>query len=294
MTTAKTLMVLAAGIGSRYGGLKQIDPVGPNGEIVLDYSVFDALRAGFDRVVFVIRKDIESDFRSAIGSRFESRMDTEYAFQQLDLVPAGFTIPPERRKPWGTGHAVLVARHLIDGPFAVINADDFYGAASYRLLADFLNRVEVARPASFAMVGFRLMDTLSEHGTVSRGVCECDKDSRLIRIDERPAIRKQDVGPLYTGDESTSMNFWGFTPQIFEAIEKQFRDFLRDHGSEPKSELYIPAVVDTMIRRGEAVADVIPGGGPWFGITYKEDKPAVMTGIRRLIDEGHYPSPLWT
>ncbi len=294
MTTNKTLLVLAAGIGSRYGGLKQIDPVGPNGEIVLDYSVFDALRAGFDRVVFVIRKDIESDFRSAIGSRFESRMDTDYAFQELTAVPAGFIVPPERQKPWGTGHAVLVARDRISGPFAVINADDFYGAASYRLLAAFLNQSAETKPAHYAMVGFRLLDTLSEHGTVSRGVCECDKDSRLIRIIEQPAIRKQDVKSLYTGDESTSMNFWGFTTQLFDPLERQFADFLRNHGQEPKSELYIPAVVDTMIQRGEAAVDVIPGGGPWFGITYKEDKPAVMAGIRQLIEQGHYPRQLWT
>lgn len=297
-----TLLVLAAGIGSRYGGLKQIDSIGPHGETILDYSLFDATRAGFDRVVFVIRRDIESDFREAIGKRFESITDVAYSFQELDRVPAGFTVSPTRKKPWGTGHAVLVGEDVVSSSFGVINADDFYGADSYRVLAEFLRNARDDRRAHYAMVGFRLRNTLSEHGHVSRGICDCDDASflrgiteytRIFKRGEAAAHEEEDgASRAFTGDECVSMNMWGFTPSIFGHLQRQFGAFLESRGQEDKSEFYLPAVVDALTAEGQADVRVLTTTANWFGVTYREDKPVVENHIRRLIQEGHYPERL--
>ncbi len=299
-----SLVILAAGMGSRYGGLKQIDPVGPTGETILDYSIYDALRAGFSRVVFVIRRDIESAFREAVGRRFEERVDVDYAFQELDLVPPGFTVPAGREKPWGTAHAVLAAASAVTTPFAVINADDFYGAESYAVLADFLDRAGDNDRAHYALVGFKLRHTLSEHGHVARGICTCDDELYLKAVTERTKIVKRGDAAIHvddegiehplSGDEWVSMNMWGFTPSYFRHAQEQFADFLNARGHEAKSELYIPYVVDQLIARGQADVRILPSTSPWFGVTYREDKPTVVSHIRKLVDAGRYPAPLWT
>jgi UTP-glucose-1-phosphate uridylyltransferase len=287
-----TLVVLAAGMGSRYGGLKQIDPVGPGGETVLDYAVFDALRAGFTRVVFVIRRDFEALFRENIGGRYAGRATVDYVFQALDALPAGFAVPAGREKPWGTGHAVWCAREAIAGDFAVINADDFYGADSFKRLGQFLGR---ARGGAFAMVGFRLANTLSEHGTVARGVCSADESGMLRTVVERTGIDPKDVGPglTYSGEEIVSLNCWGFTPALFAGLDRQFREFLTRRINEPKAEFYLPAAVSAMIERGEATVRVLPTESSWFGVTYREDKPRVQAAIAALVQAGRYPGRLW-
>lgn len=288
-----TLVVLAAGMGSRYGGLKQIDPVGPGGETVLDYAVFDALRAGFTRVVFVIRKDFEDLFRNAIGARYAGRATVDYVFQSLDALPPGFTVPAGREKPWGTGHAVWCAREALSGDFAVINADDFYGADSFQRLAQFLAR---ARGGAFAMVGFRLANTLSEHGTVARGICTSDEAGMLRTVVERTGIDPKDVGPghAFSGEEIVSLNCWGFTPALFAGLDRQFREFLKTRAHEPKAEFYLPAAVSAMIERGEATVRVLPTESSWFGVTYREDKPRVEASIAALVQAGRYPAKLWS
>jgi UTP-glucose-1-phosphate uridylyltransferase len=287
-----TLVVLAAGMGSRYGGLKQIDPVGPSGETVLDYAVFDALRAGFTRVLFVIRRDFEDLFREKIGTRYAGRATVDYVFQSLDALPPGVTTPAGREKPWGTGHAVWCAREAITGDFAVINADDFYGADSFKRLAQFLSR---ARGGAFAMVGFRLANTLSEHGTVARGICTSDESGMLRSVVERTGIDPKEVGPglTYSGEEIVSLNCWGFTPALFTGLDRQFREFLAARGNEPKAEFYLPAAVSAMIERGEATVRVLPTESSWFGVTYREDKPRVEASITALVQAGRYPAKLW-
>ena len=289
-----TLVVLAAGMGSRYGGLKQIDPVGPAGETVLDYAVFDALRAGFTRVVFVIRRDFESVFREKIGGRYADRASVDYVFQSVDALPPGFTLPANREKPWGTGHAVWCAREAISGNFAVINADDFYGADSFSQLARFLGERKTTTP-EFAMVGFRLANTLSEHGTVARGVTTASSSGELSSIVEETGIAAEDVGVgrKFSGREIVSMNCWGFTPALFPGLDAQFREFLAARGSELKAEFYLPAAVSTMISRGEAEVRVLPTDSTWFGITYRDDKPRVEVAIAELVHAGRYPSKLW-
>ncbi len=279
-------------MGSRYGGLKQIDPVGPGGETVLDYAVFDARRAGFDRVVFVIRRDFEALFREKIGARYAGRMAVDYVFQALDALPAGFAAPAGREKPWGTGHAVWCAREAVAGNFAVINADDFYGADSFARLAQFLGGASGGR---FAMVGFRLANTLSEHGTVARGVCGVAADGTLQSIVEQTGIAPADVGAggAYSGDEIVSMNCWGFTPALFAGLDAQFRQFLAARGGEPKAEFYLPAAVSALIAGGEATARVLPTESAWFGVTYREDKPRVEAAIAGLVAAGRYPGKLW-
>ncbi len=288
-----SLVVLAAGMGSRYGGLKQIDPVGPSGETVLDYAVFDALRAGFTRVVFVIRRDFEALFRETIGSRYSGRIAVDYVFQSLDQVPPGFAVPAGREKPWGTGHAVWCARAALPENFAVINADDFYGADSFAQLARFLGAAQGPR---FAMVGFRLANTLSEHGAVSRGVVVAAADGALRSIVETHGITAAEVGPgrRYSGDEFASMNCWGFTPALFAGLEEQFQSFLRERANEPKAEFYLPAVVSAMVAKNEASARVLPTESAWFGITYREDKPRVQAAIAALVQAGRYPARLGT
>jgi NDP-sugar pyrophosphorylase family protein len=290
-----TLVVLAAGMGSRYGGLKQVDPVGPAGESVLDYAVYDALRAGFTRVVFVIRRDFETLFREKIGVRYAGRADVDYVFQAMDALPAGVQPPAGREKPWGTGHAVWCARGAITGNFAVINADDFYGADSFVQLARFLEQRESSR-TEFAMVGFKLANTLSEHGTVARGVTTTDANDELRTVVEQTGIAASDVGDgrKYSGNEIVSMNCWGFTPAVFAGLDVQFREFLATRSEDAKSEFYLPAAVSTMIGKGEAKVRVLPTESTWFGVTYREDKPRVEAEISALIRAGRYPATLWT
>ncbi len=308
-----TLLVLAAGMGSRYGGLKQIDPVGPGGETVLDYAVFDAVRAGFGRVVFVIRRDFEAIFREQVGAKYAGRIAVDYVFQSLDALPSGRRPPLGREKPWGTGHAVWCARGVIRENFAVINADDFYGANSFVQLANFLGgagrgtapaRGAVA-PVEFAMVGFRLDRTLSENGAVARGVCTV-ASGHLRAIVEQTGLHATDVGPgqKFGGDETVSMNCWGFTPEIFPALDEQlqaFLDFPAQGGAVPaaaavdplKGEFYLPAAVAAMMGKGEAVVRVLPTVGTWFGVTYREDKPRVQAAVAELVRSGAYPAKLF-
>jgi NDP-sugar pyrophosphorylase family protein len=288
---APTLLVLAAGMGSRYGGLKQIDPVGPSGETVLDYAVHDAIRAGFGEVVFVIRREFEGAFTSAVTAKYARAIAVRTVFQSADDLPPGFDVPAGRERPWGTGHAVWCAREALGGPFAVINADDFYGASSFSLLATFL---EGAVGARFGMVGFRLGNTLSESGTVSRGVCRV-QGGRLVSITEERSIARADVGPgrRFAGDEITSMNCWGFTPALFGGLDEGLKAFLAASGSDPKAEYYLPAAVSGLVAEGSATVDVIPSGDSWFGITYREDRPAVAAAIRALVDKGAYPARLF-
>lgn len=294
--TQPTLLVLAAGMGSRYGGLKQLDPVGPSGETILDYAVFDAIRAGFGRVVFVIRRDFEEAFRSAVLGRYAGRIGVDVVFQALDALPGGFAPPAGREKPWGTGHAVWCAREAIDGPFAVIGADDFFGRDAFERLAVFLRGSALAGRgvADLCMVGYRLDRTLSEHGSVSRGVCEVGADGYLVRITERTAIEPSQLGRGdLRGDEVVSMNCFGFTPAVFAALERDLRAFLAARAGEPKSEFYLPSAVTGMISRGEARVRVLPTTAEWFGVTNREDRPRVVAALGRLVDGGDYPKSLF-
>jgi hypothetical protein len=300
-----TLLVMAAGIGSRYGGLKQIDPVGPNGEIVIDYSVYDALQAGFDRIVFIIRKEIKGAFRAKIGRAIESRVETDYVLQELDRLPAGFALPAGRTKPWGTGHAILCGRNSVVTPFAVINADDFYGRTAFSALAGHLrNAADSGGMYDYAMVGYVLENTLSEHGHVARGVCEAGPDGCLIDIRERQNVRGFPDGVKYTGDGGAwvevpagsfvSMNIWGFTPSLFGELEARFPAFLRERRADIlKAEFLIPEVVGSLVREGKARVRVLPTGEKWFGVTYPEDRPRVQAAIREIVARGVYPENLW-
>ena len=296
--TKPTLLVLAAGMGSRYGGLKQIDPVGPSGETIIDYSIYDAMRAGFGRLVFVIRRDIESQFRELVGSRFESRLGVEYVFQELADLPEGFSVPDGRTKPWGTTHAILMASNTIREPFAAINADDFYGRRSYELLAQHL----VSGTSDYAMVGFILRNTLSDFGSVARGVCQVDENGYLRAVTELTKVERDGSGARdssgsdvirLTGDEPVSMNLWGFTPAIFPQLQTEFEKFLREHGNELKSECYIPSTVGDLVRAGAARVKVLRTDAPWFGVTYREDRPRVVESVRDLVARGEYPAKLW-
>jgi NDP-sugar pyrophosphorylase family protein len=282
-----SLVVLAAGMGSRYGGLKQLDPVGPNGEILLDYSVADALRAGFNKVIFVIRREMLDLFRETVGCRYEGKIAVEYAFQELEPLPEGRVSPPGRTKPWGTGHAVLAAASLLQNPFAVINADDYYGAAGFSALAEFLTSSSFG---DYAMVGYRLDKTLSDFGTVSRGICRADAGGHLIDITERTAIQKTPDGivaqgnpaVLLKGDEPTSMNFWGLMPDFPEKLERLFEEFLEERGDDPKAEFYLPAAVSSLIETGEATVRLLHSSDPWFGLTYPEDRQLVAEALKKL------------
>lgn len=296
-----TLFVLAAGMGSRYGGLKQIDGLGPSGETIMDYSVYDALRAGFGKVVFVIRKDFEEAFRKAVISKYADKVPCEVCFQSVDSVPEGCTFNPERTKPWGTNHAVLMAKGLINEPFAVINADDFYGRESFQVLADYLKSVEGTK-GKYCMVGYRVANTLSENGSVSRGVCATDENGYLTDVVERTKIEKVGDKIIYTEDgvdteispnSPVSMNMWGFTPEYFDYVEKAFVEFLKTRGQELKSEFYIPTLVNDMIRSGEATCKVLDTTSKWFGVTYAEDRPQVVMKINNLVKEGVYPEKLF-
>jgi UTP-glucose-1-phosphate uridylyltransferase len=294
-----TLLVLAAGLGSRYGGLKQIDPVGPNGETIIDYSIFDALRAGFGKLVFIIRRDIEQAFKESVGARFEKQAPVDYVFQEIDMLPPGFSVPEGRTKPWGTTHAVLTAAGYIHEPFAVINADDFYGEESYRALAQHLQ----SGTADYAMAGFILRNTLSDFGAVSRGVCQVNGDSYLQEVVELTKIERDgefaksiDAAgneTRLTGDEMVSMNMWGFTPQIFGQLHEQFQKFLALNHMEMRSECYLPTAVNELVLSGQARVKVLRSKDSWFGVTSREDRSRVVECIRGLIDEGSYPKRLW-
>jgi NDP-sugar pyrophosphorylase family protein len=297
--TPPALLVLAAGMGNRYGGLKQIDPVGPGGETIIDYSIYDALRAGFGKVVFVIRKDIEQAFKQAVGARFGRHIAVEYVFQELGKLPLGFSVPAGRTRPWGTLHAILMAADAISEPFAVINADDFYGSEGYRVLAQHLQ----SGTADCGMVGFVLRNTLSDFGTVSRGVCRLDADDFLQGIVELTNIgpngmhaRNTDsTGRITTlsGDEVVSMNMWGFTPHIFGQFREQFQKFLELDGSDVQSESYLPSTVNELILGGQVRVKVLRTNDSWAGVTYREDHPRVVQTIRHLIDHRNYPTRLW-
>ena len=297
-----TLFVLAAGMGSRYGGLKQLDGLGPNGETIMDYSIYDAIHAGFGKVVFVIRRVFEQDFREKIVSKYIDRIPVELVFQELDSLPAGFTVPEGREKPWGTNHAVLVGKDVIHEPFAVINADDYYGRESFKVLADYLRSIE-GTEGKYAMVGYRLANTLSESGTVARGVCEKDERGFLTTITERTKILREEDGVIrfIEGEEKTalaeetpvSMNMWAFTPDYFRHSEDYFITFLKDHGQELKSEFYIPLMVDILIHSGKATCRVLDTPSKWFGVTYATDRPQVVAKFAELVKKGIYPSPLF-
>ena len=297
-----TLVVLAAGMGSRYGGLKQVDPVGPSGEAILDYSVFDAIRGGFGKIVFVIRKDFEAEFREKVGAKYAGVVPVEYCFQDLADIPAPFAVPEGRTKPWGTAHATRAARGAVREPFAVINADDFYGRDAMAKLGTFLAAVD---PASlhFAMVGYKLELTLSENGSVARGICSVAPDGTLRGVTEMTKLvraggvaenREAEANPAKVPlDARVSMNCWGFTPRLFEELEARFAAFLAARGGEMKSEWYIPFVVDELIKEGKADCAVLPTDSSWFGVTYREDKPYVMAEIKKLVDAGEYPATLF-
>jgi len=287
-----TLVILAAGLGSRYGGLKQIDPVGPGGETMLDYAVFDALRAGFSRIVFVIRRDIEGAFRENIGAKYAGRAEVDYVFQSPEDLPARFQPNAGRTKPLGTGHAVWCARKCVREPFAVINADDFYGTDSFRRLGAFLT--EAGPTDEFAMVGFRLAGTLSENGGVARGICSVDGGS-LNAIDERTGITPADVGPgrIYSGEETVSMNCWGFTTALFPALESELSAFLASKGTDPAAEFYLPVAISAMIGKKAVRVLVLAASSPWFGVTYRDDKPRVAAAIAGLVRQRLYPAKLF-
>jgi hypothetical protein len=302
-----TLLVLAAGMGSRYGGLKQLDPVGPSGETILDYSVYDAIQAGFGKVVFVIRRDFEEAFRKFAAEKYQGRIDVDFAFQDIADLPGGRTPPPGRAKPWGTAHAVRAARDVVDAPFAMINADDFYGRDPFRKLAAFLSGLSASREPQpvekICMAGFPLSQTLSENGSVARGICDVTHDGQLRAIVERTKIARDERGVFnaepdgsrldLTGDEAVSMNFWGFTPALFTLMEGQFAEWLDAHGQEEKAEWYIPFVVNTLLAQGRATVDVLPVASRWFGVTYREDRPGTVAAINALVEKGEYPKSLW-
>ena len=299
-----SLLILAAGMGSRYGGLKQLDQMGPSGETVMDYSVFDALRSGFDRVVFVIRRDFEEEFKNVIGKRYEGKVKVEYAFQDINDLPGDFKCPEGRVKPWGTAHAVYAARHLLNEPFAVINADDFYGRDSYTQLAKYLSNPPAAGKVRGCIASFILSNTLSENGSVSRGICTADANGLLSKVVENTKIYRRNDGKVVslmedgsevelTGDEPASMNSWGFMPEMVGEIEALFIDFLSKHGNELKSEFYLPGVVDTLINSGKAEIAMRYSKDSWFGVTYKEDRPMVQAALKNLVDAGAYPEKLF-
>ena len=294
---------MAAGMGSRYGGLKQLDGLGPNGETIMDYSIYDAINAGFGKLVFVIRKDFEQDFREKIISKYEGHIPCELIFQALDNLPEGFTCPAERTKPWGTNHAVMMGADVIQEPFAVINCDDFYGRDSFQVMGKFLSALPEGAKNTYAMVGFRVGNTLSESGTVSRGICGTNADHLLTSVVERTKIQRIDGEVKYIDDNGewtatadttpVSMNFWGFTPDYFAHSEAFFRSFLQESVGNLKAECYIPSMVNKLIADGTASVRVLRSPAQWFGVTYKEDKPLLVANLKKMIRAGIYPEYLW-
>ena len=296
-----TLLILAAGMGSRFGGLKQVEPIGPNGETIIDYSIYDAIKAGFGKVVFIIRESFAEAFKERFHKKLQGKIAVDYVYQELDNLPDGFTLPEGREKPWGTAHAILVAKNAVNEPFCALNADDFYGFKAYQVMAGFLTRS--TSPNEFSMVGYHLNNTLSDFGTVSRGICNADKNNFLQKIVETTKILKKknevvsieedgNETPL-TGNEIVSMNNWGFKPSVFKFLEEKFVEFLQTEINKPKSEMYIPSVVYELIQEQKATVKILEANSPWFGVTYKEDKPFVIEKIRTLIQLGEYPENLW-
>jgi hypothetical protein len=298
-----TLLILAAGMGSRYGGMKQVDAFGPSGETITDYSIYDALHAGFERFVFVISPQMEEDFKENYIRKFPSSLNVDYVIQSLDNLPVGFTVPEDRVKPWGTAHAVLMAKDAIKEPFAVINADDYYGRKSYKIMNHFLAQTSECAPGYYCMVGFELQKTISEHGSVARGVCQVNEKGYLTGMVERTKIFIKDGGIVYEEEDGSlhpldrmatvSMNLFGFTPDFFDFIEEDFKGFLKKNMKNPKAEIYIPYVVNNQIAQGRSKMSVLQTPESWFGVTYQEDKPKVLKAIRQLVDEGVYPESLW-
>ena len=300
------LVIMAAGMGSRYGGLKQMDPVDSEGHIIMDFSMYDAKRAGFDKVIFIIKREFEEGFREKVGKRIEKYMEVSYAFQDIGNIPAGYEVPEGRVKPWGTAHAVLSCIDQVDGPFAVINADDYYGREAFRLIYDYLSAHEDDEKYRYTMVGYLLGNTVTDNGHVSRGICEINRQGELISVEERTRIEKRDGGIAFTeddgktwtevsGDAVVSMNMWGFTKSILHEIRDGFPAFL-DKGlkSNPmKCEYYLPAVVSRLLEEGKATAAVLKSADKWYGITYKEDKPVVVAALQKMKDDGIYPMHLW-
>jgi len=289
-----TLLIMAAGMGSRYGGLKQLDAIGPSGETIIDYSVYDAIKAGFTKVVFIIRKDFEQEFKSKITDKYEGQIQVEFAFQDLNDLPDEFTCPESREKPWGTGHAIFSARNIINEPFVAINGDDFYGRESFKVVADYYRK----GANSFSMVAFKLDKTLSSFGGVTRGLCTVN-DEKLNTVIETADLEKTDYGVSSNrdieldGTEPVSMNVWGFTPILFKYLEEKFVEFLSENGTEMKSEYLIPSVVNELIQSGQETVHVLRSGATWFGVTYKEDKPFVEGEIEKLVNKGEYPGKLF-
>ena len=301
-----TLVIMAAGMGSRYGGLKQIDPIGPGGEIILDYSVYDAVKAGFNKVIFVIKKEIEKDFKDIIGNKFDGVVDIGFAYQDINNLPDGFTVPEGRVKPWGTGHAVLSCKGMIDGPFAVINADDYYGRETFELIYNELNKEKAEGDKyDFCMVGFRVENTLTENGHVARGVCQTSGDGYLTDIVERTKIAIRDGKIMFTEDDgeswteipegtTVSMNCWGFTPVMMQELEDRFAACLeRNRDNMLKCEYFLPFVVDELLKEDKAEVRVLSTKEKWYGVTYKEDKEVVVNAIREKVEKGEYPPCLW-
>ena len=291
-------------MGSRYGGLKQMDQVGPSGEAIIDYSIYDAIRAGFEKVTFIIRKNIEKEFREVFESKLKGAIETEFIFQELEMVPEGISFSSERVKPWGTAHAVWVAKDYIREPFVVINADDFYGAGSYQTIADYLMQDNMVNSSNYGMVGYQVRHTLSDFGSVTRGVCEATDEDFMKAVVERTEIVKdgqqiyyndKEEGKVFlSGDELVSMNFWGFTPTIFEHFERAFTEFIEKNAEKLKKELFIPKVVNELVASDIASVKILPSRDQWFGVTYREDKPVAVEHIRKLVKQGVYPDNLWS
>lgn len=298
-----TLLVLAAGMGSRYGGLKQMDPLGPNGESIIDYSVFDAVRGGFGKVIFVLREDIVSDFYELFANKYKSVIEVDHVVQRLSDIPENIQTNPERNKPWGTGHAVLAAREKLTEPFAVINGDDFYGSNAFKVMAEFLSQTNPDDIKLQSMVGYILNNTLSEHGFVSRGICSSNKEGHLTTVTERTHIERIDENIMFvddqkqahqlSGEEIVSMNFWGFTPALLEPFYDKFVSFMEENGTALKSEFYIPLAINQLIQDGVLNVKVLESAARWFGVTYQDDKPLVISKLRELSATGVYPDKIW-
>ncbi|RYY97622.1 MAG: nucleotidyltransferase [Chitinophagaceae bacterium] len=296
-----TLVIMAAGMASRYGSMKQIQQFGPSGETIMDYSIFDAIRAGFGKVVFIIRRDFAEDFKNIFEPKLKGRIETEYVFQDMDAYLDGYQAPADRKKPWGTSHAILCAKEAVSGPFAVINADDFYGADGFVKAAEFLNTRAAAD--HYALVGYQLNNTLSDNGSVSRGVCSVDEKGNLVAINERlkiyrkdgPMVSEEPDGSFLTLDENTraSMNFWCFHPSLFPFLQEEFKTFLQQQGQDPKAEFLIPYSCDRFIKTGRGSIEVLETSAQWFGVTYKEDAPVVTESVKKQVESGAYPNNLW-
>lgn len=296
------LVIMAAGLGSRFGGIKQLEPVGVSGEIIMDYSIYDAIKAGFDKIIFIIRRDLEKDFKEVIGNRIAEKIEVEYAYQEMADLPEGFRVPEGRTKPWGTGQAVLSCKDIIREPFAVINADDYYGREAFEKVHDYLVQTE-EKSSAYCMAGFVLGNTLSENGTVTRGVCHVDEEGFLVDIKETRSIGKKGGGAVAREDSGeeilldlnspVSMNMWGFTPELLPRLQDGFVEFLKAEGQELKSEYLLPEEVGRLIQKGQATVKVLSTEDKWFGVTYKEDKQIVMDSIRELVEKGIYPERLF-